>query len=335
MDRNSFEFWERRSVEMEICKSGGCMAKLPGSKLIDILNYSELCKLGQFEDSALLNIGCTDLLFTTDFGPVVGTTPEDAGTIAVLNAISDIYAMGGIPLYALIMIIIGNDLDDNERKCLLETVQKTCKSENVIVVGGHSIIGDKTVVGLSVIGKRGENFYKKTNGKLGDILLLTKPLGTGLGLQAYYNGQLGLEAYFEIMGIMKKSNKLDEELLKSDYIHSITDVTGFGLVGHLSEMLSKNQGAIIFENNIPILKCIGNLSYTSLNNEYIANNIEYARERKRIRWHLDSIKKIALCDPQTNGPLLISADRRIFDVIKKYNVQYIGEIVEGEDILLQ
>lgn len=311
------------------------MAKLPGSKLLDILNYLEFDELGQFEDSARLNIECTDLLFTTDFGPTVGKTPEDAGTIAVLNAISDIYAMGGIPLYALIIVIFGNDLDNDERKRLLTTVQKTCKSENVRVIGGHSIVGDKTIVGLSVVGKAGEKLYKKANCKLGDILLLTKPLGTGLGLQAYYNGQLELQAYSEIMEVMKKSNKLDEELLKNDYVHSITDVTGFGLAGHLSEMLKKNQGAIIFEDNIPILECIGNISYTFLNNEHIANNIEYARERKRIRWHLDSIKKIALCDPQTNGPLLISADRRFLDVSEKYNIQYIGEIVEGEEILLQ
>lgn len=320
---------------MKICKSGGCMSKLPGSQLIDILNYSGVYELGRFEDSSLLNIEGTDLLFTTDFGPIVGKTPEDAGAIAVLNAISDIYAMGGIPLYALIMIIIGNDLDNDERKRLLATVHKTCKSENITVIGGHSTVGDETVVGLSVIGKIGKKLYKKANCKLGDVLLLTKSLGTGLGLQAYYNGQLGLQDYSEIMRVMKKSNKLDEELLKSDYIHSITDVTGFGLAGHLSEMLSENQGAIIFKDNIPMLECINNLSFTALNNNYITNNIEYARERKRIRWHLDTIKKIVLCDPQTNGPLLISADRRILDVSEKYNIQYIGEIVEGEEILLQ
>ena len=311
------------------------MTKLSGSKLIDMLNYSKLHELIQFEDSALLNIDDTELLFTTDFGFVVGKTPEDAGTIAVLNAISDIYAMGGIPLYALIMVIIGNDLDDDERKCLLATIQKTCELEGVTVVGGHSIVGDKTVVGLSVVGRRGEKLYKKANCKLGDILLLTKPIGTGLGLQTYYNGQLGDEDYSEIMRIMKKSNKLDEALLRSDYIHSITDVTGFGLLGHLSEMLLEKQGAIIYKDKMPILQCIGSLSYMSLNNEYIVNNIEYARERKKIRWHLDSVKKIALCDPQTNGPLLISADKRIFNVIEKSNIYYIGEIVEGEEIFLQ
>lgn len=109
----------------------------------------------------------TDLLFTTDFGPLVGKNCKDAGKIAALNAISDIYARGGIALYACVIMIIGNDINKREREVLLSSIIETCKEEKIEVVGGHTISGKQTIVGLTLIGKKDDIYLKKEIVKLG------------------------------------------------------------------------------------------------------------------------------------------------------------------------
>ena len=101
------------------------------------------------------------------------------------------------------------------------------------------------------------------------------------------------------------------------------NITGFGLLGHLSEMLGHEQGADLFLNKIPYVSSILDLSAFAFENEFIQNNLDYARERHDIRWHIDTMKKLALCDPQTNGPIMVSADKKILCDIDKYGFYFL------------
>lgn len=320
---------------MEICENGGCMSKLSGNALHDMFHFSDAPDLNDFEDCALIPDLGSNLLMTTDFGPLVGSDCEDAAAIAALNALSDVYAMGGTPLYATIILIVGEDISDIERKKLFSAVVKTCKQEHVSIVGGHTIVGKQTTVGLSVIGRPGKRFFPKANAKEGDILLVSKPLGTGIALRGFYSGILNEDAYNETLGVLKKSNRQPDDLLNCPYVHAMTDITGFGLIGHLSEMLGAQQGAVLHIGAIPCLAAIRALSPIAFANDYINNNIQYARERKRISWHADTIEKLALCDPQTNGPILIAASPEILSVSKKWGLTCIGEVTAGSEIIVK
>lgn len=320
--------------KMKMCENGGCMSKLSGIQLVQMLSCSGLDLLSEFQDCAILPKAKTDLLFTTDFGPLVGKDCRESGKIAALNAISDIYAMGGIALYASVILVLGNDISKKERDDLLSSVIETCREEMVETVGGHTISGKETIVGLAVIGKMGRRLFRKNNCQVGDALLINKRIGTGIALRGYYNGLLGEEQYQDFIQVMTQSNRLEDDFLELPYIHAMTDITGFGLLGHLSEMLSDEQGADLFLDAIPYVNSILDLSSFALENEFIQNNMDYARERHDIRWHMDTMKKLALCDPQTNGPILVSADKRIIHDIDRYGFYYIGTVTENNKIVL-
>ena len=328
---------------MEMCEYGGCMSKISGNQLkrmflnADIILNQESEKEAEstnfeMEDSAILTKIDSDLLFTTDFGPLVGDDCQYAGKIAALNALSDIYAMGGKPLYATIILMMASDITVEERNLLFSSMVNTCQEEKVSVVGGHSIEANQTIVGMSVIGCTGKKVFRKNICNTEDVLLLSKPLGTGLSLRGYYNGLLNEEQYNKAISIMLKSNRIENEMLELPYIHSMTDITGFGLLGHLSEMLNENQGAMLHISKIPFLDSILELSPIALSNSFIDNNFLYAQEKHRIKWHMDSIHKMALCDPQTNGPILISANREILPFAEKYGFYFIGEVTDDMEL---
>ena len=304
------------------------MSKLSGKALTQMLNYSGMRDLNEFQDSAVISKQETELLFTTDFGPLVGKNCADAGTIAALNA------SGGIPVCALVILIAGEDIDSDEREILLSSIIDTCRKENVKVAGGHTIAGEESVVGLSVIGNAGQRVFRKRNCRTGDVLLLNKKIGTGIALRGYYYGVLGEEFYQECIHEMKKTNRLPDDLLSSRYIHSMTDITGFGLLGHLSEMLGGGQGARLFLDQIPYVNSISGLSADAYANGFIQNNLNYARERHNIRCHLDTINKLALCDPQTNGPILLSAAPEILNEIEKYGLYHVGTVISNNEIII-
>jgi len=120
---------------MKICEQGGCMSKMAGIQLAQMLNGAGLSSLTEFKDSAVVPEIKSDLLFTTDFGPLVGKNCRESGKIAALNAISDIYAMGGTALYAAVILILGNDISKKERDILLSSIIETCREEKIETVG--------------------------------------------------------------------------------------------------------------------------------------------------------------------------------------------------------
>lgn len=331
-----------------MCENGGCMAKVSGNSLINLLFKAStaaqvqsdpfLSKLvGEtVDDCAVLPIQTHKVLHTMDFGPLVGKDPFVAGKIAAMNAISDIYAMGGIPQYASVILQLAVDLTETEKEYILTGIFSACRTEGVNIVGGHTINSAETIIGLSVIGEpRDEVILTKQGSQTGDIIVMSKPLGTGLVLRGYYHGLLGEQMYDEAIATALSSNAVAKELLVSCCTHAMTDVTGFGLAGHLSEMLGHEKGARLFLSAIPYLSGVYQLSAAVMTNEYITSNYDYTANFHRIKADLTDIRAVALFDPQTNGPMLLCIGRELLPTAQRLGFTCIGEVTEQTEIVIE
>jgi len=192
-----------------------------------------------------------------DFITPVVDDPFTWGQIAAANSISDIFAMGGRPLVALNVVCFPTKyLELDVLKKILEGGFERVRQSGAFLVGGHSVQDDEPKYGLAVYGEADKDKLWRTSGaKPGDKLILTKPIGTGIAITAIKAGMIEDEAtQTEASESMKKLNILDlsDELHRS--VHAATDVTGFGLAGHLADMLGNNVGCSLFLKSIPSIK---------------------------------------------------------------------------------
>lgn len=330
-------------IERPFSKNGGCSAKLSGNELTALIRDVEIrnnadtnsmkVKAG-FEDCGIVTLYGNTMLMTTDINPPVGHDAYLAGKIAVLHAVSDIYAMGGMPGYALIQFVIGENTTPEQNREMLEGIYDACREENVVVTGGHTVVGTDTLVGLSVIGEplQDTGVLKKQNCENGDSILISKRIGTGLALRGYYNKLLGADIYREALDTMLESNRIGAEIAAERGLHALTDVTGFGLLGHLSEMLKEGQGAVIFPQRIPYISGIDQLQALQMRTSYTDANESYLRRSKKWRESEDTIQKMAMFDPQTNGPLLAVVRREDTARFVSRGFSYIGDIDNSNEI---
>lgn len=337
----------QKEFSHRMCENGGCMSKVEGEQLFNLIYMAKeiagnkesngVAMINeQAEDCAVIPFGKKELLFSADFAPPVGDDLFIAGEIAGLNAISDIYAMGGIPKYALALLTLDTSLLIQEKEKILAGLYYICDKENIEIVGGHTINGNETIIGLSVIGEsRNDRVLYKQNCHVGDALMISKPLGTGIILRAYYLGLLDKTQYQCAIDTMLQSNLIDNVILDSSLTHAMTDITGFGFVGHLSEMLGENKGANIYLNDVPFVEGINGLNIDIMLNDYIKNNYDYVEKNHKIKCTMEDIKKLALFDPQTNGPILISVDKEFVSNAKKMGFIYVGDVIDVAEIVIR
>lgn len=302
-----------------ICENGGCLAKLSGNELVSMLKNAQTLAgfdtdsdriRGAVDDCSVVNCASSTLLLTIDQNPPVGHDHFVAGKIAALHAISDVYAMGGIPLYALALLVLGNNSTAEHSESYMAGLYTACNEESVSIVGGHTTQSAEPLLGLSVVGIPSEstNVLAKRNCVVGDHILISKPIGTGMILRGYYNGLLSDSDYSSAIEVMTESNKLGSQIASCQGLHALTDITGFGLLGHLSEMLSKGQGARINMGSIPFLDAIHSLPAIQLRSRFTEDNVFYLSRKKRFDYEITTPEQLALFDPQTNGALLAIAD---------------------------
>ena len=232
------------------CKSGGCSAKLGAKKLTHILekidkypNSNLLVGFDSHDDASVYQINEHQAIVSTlDFFPPMVEDPYLFGQIAATNALSDVYAMGGTPLTAL-NIVCFNDQDDlNILGKIIEGGNDKLKEAKVVLSGGHSIKDESTKYGLSVTGIVDPSKMIQNNGvQVGDTLILTKKLGVGLTLNAYRLNDARQEILDEVFKSMTTLNKYAFDVLNKYTLHALTDVTGFGLLVHLDEMLEVDE----------------------------------------------------------------------------------------------
>jgi selenide, water dikinase len=271
-----------------------------------------------FDDAAVYDLGDgTAIISTTDFFMPVMDDPFTFGRIAAVNAISDVYAMGGKPLLAI--AVLGwpvNKIDPQIAQLVVDGGRQACKEAGIVIAGGHSIDSPEPIFGLAVTGQVSINNLKRNNtATAGCSLYLTKPLGVGILSTAQKKSMLKEEDAALSIDSMIRLNSIGIAFGRIEGVKAMTDVTGFGLLGHLSEMCEgSNLSAIIKFEKIPLL--------TNLE-EYIRHgcipggtirNWDSYRHNIQLK---DESKKPILCDPQTSGGLLIAVDNSAIAEVEK------------------
>ena len=276
---------------------------LPDNKKLIVGNHTK-------DDAAVYDLGNgTALIATTDFFMPIVDDPFDFGRIASANAISDVYAMGGKPVLAI--AILGwpiNKLSPDVAQKVIEGARSICLEAGISLAGGHSIDSPEPIFGLAVNGLVSiENIKQNNKAQEGDLLFLTKPLGIGILTTAEKKGLLLPEHNNIAAKQMMQLNKIGELLSKINGVHAMTDVTGFGLLGHLVEMAEGSElSAEIYFDTIPVI--------TSRIKTYVDNNCIPGGTMRNWDSYGEKIGSIAdfqksiLADPQTSGGLLIAVD---------------------------
>ncbi len=253
------------------------------------------------------------LVQTVDlFTPIVDD-PYMYGQISAANSLSDVYAMGGMPLSALNIVGFPKDIFSMDvLAAILHGGQDKANEANTVIVGGHTIGDDELKYGLAVTGTvHPQHILTNANAKPGDVLLLTKPIGTGTITTALKAGKADTHVIDRISKLMSQLNKIASELCQKFGAHAVTDITGFGLLGHALEMAQASRVAIALNfATIPFIpEALDTTAQgfvpggTKANHLYTAPNVRYAT-------HLTHQQQLLLNDPQTSGGLLISIEEK-------------------------
>ena len=296
----------------------GCGCKIAPAVLDSILQSSKiniendprlLVGHDKKDDAAVFDIGNgRAIISTTDFFMPIVDDAFDFGRIASVNAISDVYAMGGTPMMAV--AILGwpiNKIPAELAGKVLEGARRICADAGIPLAGGHSIDNEEPLFGLAVTGEiLISNLKQNSTAIEGCSLFLTKPIGVGIFTTAQKRGIVKPEDFDQVLQTMLTLNKPGETFGKLSYVKAMTDVTGFGLLGHLGEMVDgSNLSAEIEFSKVPKLTNIdfyisqGSMpGGTKRNWESYGNGIE----------GVDEYKRSILCDPQTSGGLLVAVE---------------------------
>ena len=336
----------------QFSKGSGCGCKIAPAVLESILKqvkmpsgFSNLIAGNENnEDAAVWKLNDEQyLLSTTDFFTPIVDDAYSFGKIAATNALSDIYAMGGKPIFAL--AILGFPVDKLPIELVGEIMRGAsdlCAEAGIPIAGGHSIDIPEPIFGLVVNGLIKPSSLKKNKGaKVGDKLFLTKALGSGVIASAQKRGVVDQKHLEAAITSMCKLNSIGEKLAQLEGVHAMTDVTGFGLVGHLIEMCeASNVSANLNYNNLKLLPGV---------EEYMAKFIfpdntyrNWNAYEKKVSG-VNGPEFIPLCDPQTSGGLLISVGSESVSVVTKVLeengfvefLKPIGDITEKGEMVIK
>lgn len=279
------------------------------------------------------------MIQTVDFFTPVVDDPYKFGQIAAANALSDIYAMGGTPKTAMNLVAFpANDMDIAILREIIQGGLDKIKEAEVVLVGGHSVEDKELKYGLSVTGfVHPDHVLTKRDLKLGDQLILTKPLGIGIITTAIKGGLASQESMETATRLMTTLNRQAAEVIKAYPVHACTDITGFGLLGHLTEMVMDSEyGLQIHADRIPILPEALDYAGMGLVPAGAFSNREFYGPMVEIASSVDPLIQDVLFDPQTSGGLLISVEghsaKDLLLALKEKGVQeatLIGEVVLG------
>ncbi len=322
-------------------KGGGCGCKISPAVLSEILaahNVGAKNNIPQLlvgndsrDDAAVYQIDdTTAMISTTDFFMPIVDDAFAFGQIAAANAISDVYAMGGKPIFAL--AVLGwplATLPASVAAQVMEGARKTCTEAGIVIAGGHSIDSQDPIFGLVVNGLVSiENLKRNDTAKEGDVLIITKPLGVGILATSQKRGLLTEPDLAFLVKQLTTINKAGEALGKIKGVHAMTDVTGFGLAGHLTEMMEgSNLTAKLSYGKIPIIPAVRNYIAQKAIPGATARNWNATFEGIELAAGIDEKEaSLILPDPQTNGGLLIAVDpdsvSEVQDILKTAGIEY-------------
>jgi selenide,water dikinase len=300
------------SNELFIC--GGCNAKIGPGVLGNLLsqfpkqeNPNFLVGFDSSDDAAVFRIDAeTAMIQTLDFFPAMVADASLFGEIAAANALSDVFAMGGEVLTAMNIVCWPETKSTDTLGKILAGGFRKVQEAGGVLVGGHSIHDPQPKYGLSVLGRvHPDRIYRNDTCLPGNVLLLTKPLGTGIITTAYSAGEMAQDSFDQAVTSMTTLNRYAAEVLKKYTVHSCTDITGFGLLGHLSEMVSDRCSATVYADSLPCLSGAYQGAKEFLitaggqrNRNHLEDDVDFQID--------DYALEEILFDPQTSGGLLVS-----------------------------
>src|SRR5690606_14187116 len=268
-----------------------------------------LVGLGMFDDAAVYRLGDDRaLVVTTDFFTPIVDDPYDYGAIAAANALSDVYAMGGQPLLALNIVAFPASLPPSVLENVMRGMADKVREAGAVIAGGHTIQDQEPKVGLAVIGLgHPDRLLVKGGAQPGDVLVLTKPLGTGCITTAAKNDQADAEDVAEAVGWMKRLNRDAAEAALAASARSATDITGFGLLGHGTEM-AQNAGATLALrlSTIPFIDGVEKYAAQWIFPGGSAANKRAYEGGVRFEAGISEEDQMLLFDAQTSGGLLVA-----------------------------
>ncbi|HMA49787.1 MAG TPA: selenide, water dikinase SelD [Magnetospirillaceae bacterium] len=333
----------------DLAHGGGCGCKLAPAVLQQLLaGQPQAAPFAQLlvgtetgDDAAVWQVDDkTCIVATTDFFMPVVDDPRDFGRIAATNALSDVYAMGGKPIFAL--AILGMPLGKlpvETVRAILEGGASVCAEAGIPVAGGHSIDSAEPIYGLAVIGLvPPANLRRNATAKAGDALILTKGLGVGVYSSAFKKQVLDGAGYDEMIASTTLLNKVGAVLAEDADVHAITDVTGFGLLGHGLEM-ARGSGLTleITLEDLPFLKQAQQLAQGGCITGASHRNWASYGEGVELPEGLADWSRALLTDPQTSGGLLVAcaagrAEEILVAITKAGypSARIIGRVVEGD-----
>jgi selenide, water dikinase len=303
-----------------LAHGGGCGCKLAPSVLRDILATMPvpaafanlMVGTETSDDAAVWRLNDQQaLVATTDFFMPVVDDPFEFGRIAATNALSDIYAMGATPIFALAIVGMPVGVMPIEMiRGILEGGASVCASAGVPVAGGHSIDSKEPIYGLVALGLvHPDKVLTNRTARAGDRLILTKPLGVGVFSAALKQNRLDATGYEALIASTTRLNMLGKDLGQFAGVHALTDVTGFGLLGHTLEMArGSGLAAELNANATPLLPGVELLARDGVRTGAAVRNWESYGDAVTLPAGFDDWRRDVLCDPQTSGGLLIAAD---------------------------
>jgi selenide, water dikinase len=336
-----------------LAHGGGCGCKLAPSVLQQLLidhpvatPYRQLLVgIETGDDAAVWQLDDgTCVIATTDFFMPIVDDPFDFGRIAATNAISDVYAMGGRPIMAL--AIVGMPVDKVPTETVREILKggsAVCAAAAIPVAGGHSIDCPEPIYGLAVIGIcRTQDIRRNSTARPGDAIILTKPLGVGIYSAALKKGVLSPSAYTEMVASTTLLNRIGAELAEDPAVHAITDITGFGLLGHALQMARASQVSLVIRaDDLPLLAEAATLAQQGLVTGASGRNWMSYGEAVVLPSGFPDWRRQLLTDPQTSGGLLIGCSPdHANDILQRIlasgctNARRIGHVEAGAPVVL-
>ncbi|NMA70252.1 MAG: selenide, water dikinase SelD [Desulfitobacterium sp.] len=331
---------------LSTCTTGGCGAKIGPGELSKVLsglptfeNPHLLVGFDASDDAAVYQINEeTAIVSTVDFFTPMVEDPRTFGRIAATNALSDVYAMGGTPLFALNLVCFPEQEDIGILGEMLAGGAEKLQEAGVTLCGGHSIYDREPKYGLAVTGQiNPQKIWLNNTPKMGDQLILTKPLGVGIVMAALRGEMAEPMAIEAALASMERLNKYAAEKMHSFPVNACTDITGFGLLTHAREMAGEDVSLVIYPSQLPLLP----QAYTYAEGYLLTaagqrnrNFMEGAVDFGDIPFALQEL----MLDPQTSGGLLFSVPREVaqeaLNAIREGEPQatIIGEVVSREDL---
>ena len=338
-----------------MAKSAGCAAKIAQADLTQALAHlpkaddpNLLVDHAGSDDAAVYRLSAEmALVETVDIFPPIVDDPFDYGRIAATNALSDIYAMGAKPISALSFVgwpveVLGVD----RLGAVLKGAASICSKAGISIAGGHSIVDNEPKFGLFVTGLvHPDKIINNTGAKVGDYLVLTKKIGTGVLTTAAKRGYLSSSRLDEAILSMTTLNNTAASVMMGNNIVSATDVTGFGLLGHLGNMLKassitnqKNLGAKLFFSKIPLFDGVESLLNKGLCPSGTERNLKTAAQLTIFSADISRNYQLLLADAQTSGGLLMSVPKvrlkALLTDLKKNSVvpcSVIGQVIQSNE----